>query len=130
MATKRKRKKKISSGARKMHAGENRPRREPVSIDLAGEDSVKHQAARRWPEAWQEDKYFELNNENFTPLDSNKKPRIKPPKFQFAMLESLDIQTLDKLLTAASLRLKGVSRFPGWILQRTYNLKNRPIEII
>jgi hypothetical protein len=40
------------------------------------------------------------------------------------LLESIDPRTLDILLTAASLTVKRVKRYPGWILQQTYNLKS------
>jgi len=33
-------------------------------------------------------------------------------------------------LTAASMKVKRVKRYPGWILQTTYNLKNRPLQFI
>ena len=38
--------------------------------------------------------------------------------------------TENKLLVAASLEIKKVRRYPGMILSRTYNLKNRPIVIL
>lgn len=82
----------------------------------------------RWPTQESEQMYFELN------IDKKQRnapaKRIKPPAMPFALLESIDPKTLDKLLTAASFKLKRVKRFPGWVLQRTYNLKNRPVQFI
>ena len=84
---------------------------------------------RQWPTKEQEQLYFELNQAKDKPRGPGRKG-IKQPDFPFAMLESIPAAQLDKLLTAASFQLKRVKRFPGWILVRTYNLKNRPIEFI
>lgn len=87
----------------------------------------------KWPEDWQLDLYHDLNNSKFNTgrrRDPEIKVRVKPPVFPFALLESVEPHTLDKLLTAASIAVKKVKRYPGWILQNTYNLKSRPIQII
>lgn len=94
-----------------------------------GEEQVRHEASRRWPTPDQEVKYFELNTAKDKPRGGGRS-KIKPPARPFALLESIDPKVLDKLLTASSLKLKRVRRYPGWILQHTYNLKNRPIQII
>lgn len=82
---------------------------------------------RQWPSKEQEQAYFEMNAKNHPAARGG---GIKPPVFEFALMESIPANQLDKLLTASSLTVKRVKRYPGWILQRTYNLKNRPIEII
>jgi hypothetical protein len=46
------------------------------------------------------------------------------------LLESIDPVTLDKLLTAASLKVKRVKRYPNWVLQTVYNLGRRPLQFI
>jgi hypothetical protein len=59
--------------------------------------------------------------------------KIKPMKQGFTILDSLVgscPKALETVLLAASLKLKRVRRYPGYVLIRTYNLKNRPIEII
>ena len=92
--------------------------------------SMKH---NRWPTQYSEQLYHELN--------IAKRPRaqrrkgIKPGQANdgFMILETLIgncPRILDKLLTAASLKIKRVRRYPGIILTRTYNLKNRPITIL
>jgi hypothetical protein len=66
--------------------------------------------------------------------DSIKKNRrgIRPMESGFTMLDALidKGKAVHTLLTAASLKLKKVRRHPGYVLIRTYNLKNRPITII
>jgi len=90
------------------------------------QNDVDFLKTNRWPTQEQEAKYAELNQA--------KQPRgqkkIRQPELPFALLESIPAKQLDKLLTAASFKLKKVKRYPGWVLQRTYNLKGRPIEII
>jgi len=94
-----------------------------------GEEQVRREASRRWPTKEQEQKYFELNTAKDKPRGPGRS-KIKQPDFPFLLLESIDPATLDKLLTASCLRLKKVARYPNWILQHTYNLKSRPIQII
>jgi len=125
----KKRTKKTSSGVGKNRAGKNVARRTRVSLNPVAENFIRHQDENRQPTKESEMLYFELNN------DKNKKDprpanRIKPPRFEFALLESIKPDVLDKLLTASCLRLKKVARYPNWILQHTYNLKSRPIQII
>jgi len=125
----KKRAKKTSSGVGKNRAGKNVSRRTRVPADLAGEQFIRHQAESRWPTQATEALYFELNNDK-TKKDPRPANRIKPPRFEFALLESIKPDVLDKLLTAASMKVKRVKRYPGWILQTTYNLKNRPLQFI
>lgn len=87
---------------------------------------IRRQSHDRWPEKTTEDIYAELNKKK----QPRGRAKIKPPALGFALLESIPAAQLDKLLTAASFKLKRVKRYPGWILQRTYKLGNRPIQII
>ena len=93
--------------------------------------SMKH---NRWPTQYSEQLYHELNLVK-RPRQQRRKG-IKPGQQGndgFMILETLIgncPKTLDKLLTAASLKIKRVRRYPGMILTRTYNLKNRPITIL
>jgi hypothetical protein len=49
----------------------------------------------------------------------------------FTMLDGLiDNPNLSRLLLAASLKIKKVRRYPGYVLERVYNLKGRKLEII
>jgi len=125
----KKRTKKTSSGVGKNRAGKNVARRTRVSLNPVAENFIRHQDENRQPTKESEMLYFELNN------DKNKKDprpanRIKPPKYEFALMESVRSEVLDKLLTAASLKVKRVKRYPGWILQSTYNLGRRPLQFI
>lgn len=97
-------------------------------------DFLNRQKLDRWPTQEQEQKYFELNTDK---KNRNNRPakRIKPPVFGFALLEQamgdndpLKAMTINKLLICSSLKIKRVRRYPGWILQRTYNLKNRVLD--
>ena len=125
----KKRAKKTSSGVGKNRAGKNVSRRTRVPADPVVDQFIRHQAANRWPSQATEAMYFELNNDK-TKKDPRPAKRIKPPRFEFALMESIKPEILDKLLTAASMKIKRVKRYPGWILQQTYNLKNRPLQFI
>lgn len=121
--------KRSSCKVKAARAGKNcAPRANLKPGDVTGENFIRMQQFNRWPTQETEDKYFELNNA--------KKPRhrpanrVKPPQLGFPLLEQADGPALQRLLVAASLSVKKVKRWPGWVLQRTYNLKNRPIEII
>lgn len=118
-----------TAAAKLRREGKNRKRRGPATEDEFGLRYLKDQANDRWPEDRQCDLYFELNTTKKA-VGRPSRGRIKPPTVEFALLESIDARTLDILLTAASLKVKRVKRNPGWVLQRTYNLKNRPIQII
>jgi hypothetical protein len=121
---------KRSPGKRKVaRSDKNCARSGKPPVNLAGHEQIRNEANRRWPTVEQQNLYFELNTSK-NPVNRPSKGRIKPPVNEFALLESVDPVTLDKLLTAASLRVKRVKRYPGYIIQRTYNLKNRPIQII
>jgi hypothetical protein len=82
----------------------------------------------RWPTQESEALYFELN----TSKQAINRPakRIRPPALPMPLLESIDPVTLDKLLTAASLKVKRVKRYPNWVLQTVYNLGRRPLQFI
>jgi len=127
MASKRKRKARAGSGIRKNRAGKNCSRKGPAIADQAESNFLRHQAASRWPTDWSLDKMAEMA--------MDKKPRSrqksKPMTLGFSVLDHLiDKPGLDKLLTAASLKIKRIRRYPGYVLMKTYNLKNRPIQII
>jgi hypothetical protein len=128
MTDKRDRKTRVSSGVRKNRTNAS-GRKSPVVSDFLGLLFIRHQAENRWPDPKTEDKYAELNRA--------KRPRRKPGKIKpagggFTLLDmAIDKgRALDTLLTAASLKLKKVRRYPGYVLIHTYNLKNRPIDII
>jgi hypothetical protein len=82
------------------------------------------------------DLYAKLNKQRFVPGQVGASKR-EPSRLGFPLLEALafhenpkTVDAIATLLVAASLKVKRVKRHPGWVLQRTYNLKNRPIEII
>jgi hypothetical protein len=87
---------------------------------------VRKETARRWPDQATEQKYFELN------IDKKQRNRPATRKKQldlfFPLLESVRPDVLARILLCSSLEVKKVRRYPGWILSRTYNLKNRPID--
>jgi hypothetical protein len=130
MTQKRERGVKVSSGNRKNHEGENRKRREAVHVDAAISDFVRKQANRRWPESWQEEKYAEMNADKHANRGRAGGKRIKPREVTWPLIHELAPALLDKLLTAASFKLKRVRRDPGFVLIRQWNLKNRPLEFI
>ena len=109
----------------------NKRRKHPKVIDLVGFAFLKAQKRDRWPDSRTEDKYAELNRAK----QPRRKPgtSVKPMQQGFTMLDGLIDnrgRVLDILLTAASLQIKRVRRYPGYVLVKTYALKNRPIEII
>jgi len=128
MAKNSKRASKTSSGVGKNRAGKNVARRTPVSLDPSTEQFLRQQQNNRWPTQDSEHLYFELNT---TKQPVNRPAnRIKQPNLGFALLESIPAVLLDRILTCSSLKYKSVKRFPGWILQRVYNLKSRPISFV
>ena len=97
--------------------------------DLNMKNNIEFFKSHSWPTSDQENMYFEMN----TAKKQRNQPargRIQPPTQSFSLMESIDPVVLDKLLTAASMTVKKVRRYPGWILQTVYNLKSRPIEFI
>jgi hypothetical protein len=135
MSDKATRKKNVSSGARKARAGRGMSRRNTTAIaDAAGYLFLKDQKRHRWPESATEDKYASLNKDKKRGTSRGASiKKIKPMKQGFTLLDCLIgtcPKALDTVLLAASLKLKRVRRYPGYVLIRTYNLKNRPIEII
>lgn len=127
MASKRTRSKRTSSGARKNRAGKNCSRKGPAIADQAKGNFLRHQSGNRWPTEGTMIKAYELMKDRKT----RSRSKSKPMEQGFTVLDHLiDKPYLAKLLVAASLKIKRVRRYPGYVLQRTYNLKNRPIEII
>jgi hypothetical protein len=107
----------------------NSKRKSPVVADFPGLLFIRHQAEHRWPTQVSEDKYAEMNKDRKRHTSRGK---IKPSKGGFTLLDAVidKGRALETLLLAASLKLKKVRRYPGYVLIRTYNLKDRPIEII
>jgi hypothetical protein len=88
---------------------------------------IRHQAANRWPDEPTMIKAQELAVKKH----QRGRAKTKPMDQGFTLLDMLiDNSNLPKLLLAASLKLKKVRRYPGYVLERTYNLKSRPIQII
>jgi hypothetical protein len=135
MTDKATRKKNLSSGARKGRADRGTSRRNTTAInDAPGYLFLKEQKRNRWPSGDTMDKAYRLSVER-RPGGSRRKPtdqKIKPRKTSFTLLDAAITypKALGTLLTAACLQLKRVRRYPGYVLIRTYNLKNRVIEII
>lgn len=129
MGSKRKRKTSVGSGVRKNRSGKNCARKGPAIVDQAGANFIRYQSLYRHPDTKQLQKAWELKNE--------KRPRrkpgaIKPMQTGFTFFDAVidKGKTLETLLLAASLKVKKVRRYPGYVLQRVYNLKDRPIQII
>jgi hypothetical protein len=134
MGDKRSRKKRASSGARKERAARGFARRNTTALaDSAGYLFLKEQKRHRWPSQDIMDQAHRLANDRKG--SAKRKPGNKPIKPQQQGFTLLDMvidkgKALETLLTAASLQLKRVRRYPGYVLIHTYNLKSRPIEII
>jgi hypothetical protein len=133
--SKRARAKRVSSGARKARVIKGTCRRNTTALaDPVGYLFLKEQKRHRWPSAWSEDKYADLNKDKKRGTSRGESiKKIKPMKQGFTILDALVgscPKALETVLLAASLKLKRVRRYPGYVLIRTYNLKNRPIEII
>jgi hypothetical protein len=135
MGDKRSRKKRASSGARKDRAARGFARRNTTALaDTAGYVFLKDQKRNRWPSQDTMDSAHRLANDrkgSAKRKPGNNKP-IKPQQQGFTLLDMVidKGKALETLLTAASLQLKRVRRYPGYVLIHTYNLKNRTIEII
>jgi hypothetical protein len=54
---------------------------------------------------------------------------IDPPVLGFKLFEFIRTAILEKILLAASLRVKGVHGHPSWVLQSPHDLKDRLIII-
>ena len=131
MAEKRGRKAKTSSGNRRNHEGENRLRREAVHVNAAISDFVRKQANRRWPTKEQVETYFKMNTDKRANRGrAGGRARIAPREVTFPLLHEINAKVLNTILVAASLKIKKVRRDPGFVLTRTYNLKNRPVVFI
>ena len=130
-----KRTRRTSSGARKLRAlrtlGHNVVRSRVPVVDVVGQAFLKAQKRDRWPTEAQMIKMHELTLVKRPRANLNKK--IKPMNTGFLLLDGLIgtcPKVLNTVLMAASLKLKRVHRYPGWILQQTYNLHNRPLTFI
>jgi hypothetical protein len=124
-----------SSGARKARALRGQARRNTTALaDPVGYLFLKDQKRNRWPTAASEDKYASLNKDKKRGTSRGESiKKIKPMTQGFTLLDCLVgtcPKALETVLLAASLKLKRIRRYPGYVLIRTYNLKNRPIEII
>lgn len=128
-----KRKGHVSSGKRAKRAARqengNGPSRKRPIADQAGMNFLRHQAEYRWPSEETMIKAAELSKEKIK-RGAPKKPmaRMGFPLLEQALATST--KAVQTLLVASSLKIKNVRRHPGWVLQRTYNLKNRPIVIV
>jgi hypothetical protein len=125
--------KSYSSGVRKNRPA-NAKRKSPVVSDFPGLNFIRHQKENRWPSNDTMIKAYELSidRKGGTRRGASIK-KIKPMNSGFTMLDCLIgscPKALETVLLAASLKLKRVRRYPGYVLIRTYNLKNRAIEII
>jgi len=127
---KRKRSKKESSGARKVRAdkGISKRRGKVVEGDIG---YIKN--PNRWPSEDQLVKYAEMNQEKKPRGGSRRK---KPMDVFFPLLEQAvgdnqphKAKTVGYLLTCAALKVARVRRYPGWITQRTYDLKNQVLDL-
>jgi hypothetical protein len=133
------RKKKVSSGARKARAireGANQGSHKRPIADEAVMSFLRSQDLLRWPLKDTADLYAKLNRQRHVAGQAGGSKRV-PSSLGFPLLETLafhenpkTVDAVATLLVAAALKVKRVKRHPGWVLQRTYNLKNRPIEII
>ena len=118
---------------KRAHRRNMRGRKSPVVANFPGLLFIRHQDEHRWPTAMTEDKYAEMNKDRkFRKPRPGPEKKIKPATMGFTLLDAVidKGKALQTLLTAASLQLQKVRRYPGYVLIRTYNLKNRPIEII
>lgn len=95
--------------------------------DQAVSSYVKRQHLSRWPDQETEDRYNTLNREK--KVRRPDKP-IKPAPSGFKLFDMLDGEDLDRLMLAASLKVKRVRRAPGWVIVKVYNLKDRPLVLI
>lgn len=133
MSKGKQRAKRTSSGARKeaalLHPNRNRRGRAIAKADQA--NFLRRQNKNRWPTVESLEKAYEMIKVKGT----QRRPsagKIRPAKVGFTLLDMVidKGKSLDILLTAASLKMKKVRRYPGYVLIPTYNLKNRVIEII
>lgn len=142
MADKRSRKKHVSSGARKAARTERQlGRRSRPIANQAHRSFLKIQDRDRVPDDDVCDKYASLNKKKHQPGPGRSRPAplgmplleallTSPNPADWKVHEQESCKNVIKLLVAASLKIKRVKRHPGWILQRTYNHKNRPITIV
>lgn len=85
--------------------------------------------ANRWPDDEQLVKYHELNQDK-KKTGGRRKPRKNLPPVEFPLMDEINPVIRNRMLIAASLKVKEVKRLPGFILQRTYNHKKRPITFV
>jgi hypothetical protein len=128
-----KRKGKLSSGKRAKraarHENGNGPTRKRPIANQAGMNFLRHQDEHRWPS----EKTMDLAHELSTEKIKRGRPKAPLARLGFPLMEqalATSTKAVQTLLVASSLKIKNVRRHPGWVLQRTYNLKNRPIVIV
>ena len=129
MNQKRTRKARVGSGARKHRTDKSR-RKSPVVANFAGLLFLRHQKANRWPTEDSLDKAWQLIK---VKRGRRQAGAIQPKQYGFTLYDACmesNPSTVKTLLLAASLKVKKIRRYPGWFLERVYNLKNRPIELI
>lgn len=138
MAKHRERKKRTSSGARKVRASKGISKRTaPVLLNTTTAKSVlqciKMGLNSVHPDPNQLNKQWSLSTVRVPPNRQQQK-KITPPNYGFPLMEQAVSEphrweTIKALLIRSSLKIKPVRRWPGWILQRTYDLKNRPLDL-
>jgi hypothetical protein len=126
MSLKGKRKSRESSGARKFGKA-NRNRRGRAIAKGPEANLIRHQSDHRWPDKETLEKAGELAMKK----QPRSRAKSKPMQLGFSLLDlCIDKASTHKLLLAASLKIKKVKRYPGYVLERVYNLKGRVIELI
>ncbi len=105
-------------------------------LRVSENEQVRNEASRRWTNKEQDQAYFELNRTELGKAQRGGRAGKKPPTFFFPLLEqamgadneSWKLDTIRELFKCASLKLKPVKRYPGYILERTYNLKGKVLN--
>lgn len=117
-----------STGRRKeARKGKNLKSTKRAIANRAGFEQIQNECSRRFPSKESEETYAALNMVK-QPRGRRGGKGQKKPEFFFPLLESLPTDQIRKVLLCSSLELKAVKRYPGWILSRTYNLKNRVLS--
>ena len=134
MADKVLRKKRVSSGVRKNRAGKNCKRKGPAIMLPAVANFLKHQKGNRHADVATMEKAWELIKvkqvRNRASVRNKIRPALQTGTTLFDACMESNPAAVKTLLLAACLKVKRVKRYPGWYLERVYNLKNRVIEII
>jgi hypothetical protein len=74
-------------------------------------------------------KCYHICNQSIIGYRNRPAKRINPPVRGFKLFEFIRTAILEKILLAASSKVKGVHGHPSWVLQSPYDLKARPIII-